>query len=41
MFETKVLRKIFGHNRQEVTGGWENRVMGSVIICTAYRMLLG
>jgi hypothetical protein len=29
-----VLRRIFGPKRDEVTGGWENCIMRSFVICT-------
>jgi hypothetical protein len=34
VFENKVLRRIFGPKRDEVTGGWRNCIMRSFVICT-------
>jgi hypothetical protein len=33
MFENKVLRRIFGPKRDEVTRGWRNCIMRSFVIC--------
>ena len=41
MFENRVLRRVFGPKRDEVTGGGENYIMGSLVICTPYRILCG
>jgi hypothetical protein len=38
-FENKVLRRIFGLKRAELTGSGRNDVMKSFIICTSYQML--
>jgi hypothetical protein len=36
VFENRVLRRIFGPRRDEVTGGWKKKyVSGITIICTA------
>jgi hypothetical protein len=34
VFENRVLRRIFGPNRDEVTGEWRNYIMRSFITCT-------
>ena len=34
VFENRVLRRIFGPKRDEVTGGGENYIMRSLLICT-------
>ena len=34
MFENRVLRRIFGHKKDEVTGNGESYIMGSLMICT-------
>jgi hypothetical protein len=34
MFENRVLRRLFGPKRNEVTVGWENCIMRSFITCT-------
>jgi hypothetical protein len=34
VFENRVLRRIFGPKRDEVTGGWRNYIMKSFITCT-------
>jgi hypothetical protein len=36
VLENRVLRRIFGRMRDEVTGSGENYVMMSLIICTAH-----
>ena len=41
VFENRVLRRIFGPKRGEVTGGGENYIMRSLMICTAHTMLCG
>jgi hypothetical protein len=33
VFEKRLIRKIFGPKRDEVTGGWENCIMRSFITC--------
>jgi sorting nexin-29 len=38
VFENGVLRRIFGPNRDEITGEWR---MGSFLICTHHQILLG
>jgi hypothetical protein len=34
VFENRVLRRIFGPKRDEVTGGWKKCIMRSFVICT-------
>jgi len=47
VFENRVLRRIFGPKRDEVTGEWrklhteENCIMRSSIICTPHPILFG
>jgi len=41
VFENRVLRRVFGHKRDEVTGNGENYIMRSLVICTPYRILCG
>jgi hypothetical protein len=36
VFENRVLRKIFGPNRDELKGNGENYIMRSLMICTPY-----
>ena len=36
MFENKVLRRIFGPKRDDVTGSVENYLMRSLMICTPH-----
>jgi hypothetical protein len=36
VFENRVLRRIFGTKRGEVTGSGENFIMRSFMICTAH-----
>jgi hypothetical protein len=38
MFENKVLRRILGPKRDEVTGGWRNCIMRSFVICILHRV---
>jgi len=40
VFENTVLRRIFGHKRDEVTGSGENH-MRSLMICTPHQILFG
>jgi len=40
VFENRVLR-VFGPQRDEVTGNGENDIMRSLVICTPYRILCG
>ena len=39
VFENRVLRRVFGPKRDEVTGNEENYIMKSLVICTPYRIL--
>jgi hypothetical protein len=41
VFKNRVLRRIFGPKRDEVTGSGENYIMRSSMICTAYQILFG
>jgi hypothetical protein len=41
VFENRVLRRIFGLNRDEVTGNGENFIMRSFMICTTQPILFG
>ena len=41
VFENRVLRRIFGHRREEVKGSGENYIMRSFMICTAHPILFG
>jgi len=41
VFENRVLRRVFGPKRDEVTGNGENYIMRSLVISTPYRILCG
>ena len=41
VFENRVLRRISGPKRDEVTGSGENYIMLSLMICTAHPILFG
>jgi hypothetical protein len=41
VFENRVLRRIFGPKRDEVTGNGKNYIMRSLMICTAHQILFG
>jgi hypothetical protein len=41
VFENRVLRGVFGPERDEVTGNGENYIMRSLMICTPYPILCG
>jgi hypothetical protein len=41
VFENRMLRRIFGAKRDEVTGEWRKLHTGELIICTHHRILLG
>jgi hypothetical protein len=41
VFENRVLRRLFGAKREEVTGEWRNYIMRSLLICTAHPTLFG
>ena len=34
VFENRMLRRVFGPKRNEVTGEWKNYIMRSLVICT-------
>jgi hypothetical protein len=39
VFENRVLRRVFGRDTEEVTGGWRYGIMRSFIICIPKGML--
>ena len=41
VLENRVLRRVFGPKRDEVTGNGENYIMRSLVICTPYPILCG
>ena len=41
VFENRVLRRVFGPKRDEVTGNGENYIIKSLVICIPYRILCG
>ena len=41
VFENRVLRRVFGPKRGEVTGNGENYIMRNLVICTPYPVLCG
>ena len=44
VFENRVLRRVFGPKRDEVTGEWRklhNEELSDLVICTPYRILCG
>jgi hypothetical protein len=41
MFGNRVLRGIFGPEREEVTGDWRKLHMKSCIFCNLHQILLG
>ena len=41
VYENRVLKRIFGHKREEGTGSGENYIMRSLMICTAHSILFG
>jgi hypothetical protein len=41
VFENRMLRRIFGHNRDEVTWEWRKYIMRTLIICTSHPILFG
>jgi hypothetical protein len=41
VFENRVLRRIFGPRRDEITGCGENYIMRSLMICTAHPIFCG
>jgi hypothetical protein len=41
VFEKRVLRRVFGPKRDEVTGIWRKYIIRSLVICTPYPILCG
>ena len=41
VFEYRVLRRVFGPKRDEVTGNGKNYIMKNLVICAPYRILCG
>jgi hypothetical protein len=41
VFENRLLRRIFGLKRDEVTGEWRKVIMRSFVICTPHPILCG
>ena len=41
VFENRVLRRVFGLKRDEVTGNGKYYIMRSLVICTPYALLCG
>jgi hypothetical protein len=41
VFENRVLKKIFGPKRDEVTGEWRKYIMRSLVVCTPHPILFG
>ena len=41
VFENRVLSRIFGPKRDEVTGGGENYIMRNLVTCTPHKILFG
>ena len=41
VFDNRVLRRVFGPKRDEVTGNGENYIMRSLVFCTPYTILCG
>jgi len=41
VFENRVLRRMFGPKRDEVTGNGGSDIMRSLMICTAHPILFG
>jgi len=41
LFESRVLRRIFGPKMDEVTGSGGNYIMMSLMICTPHQILFG
>jgi hypothetical protein len=40
VFENRVLRRMFGPKRDEITGGWRNCIMRRLMICSLRQVLL-
>ena len=41
VLENRVLRRVFGPKRDDVTGEWRNYIMRSLIVCTDHPVLFG
>ena len=41
VFENRMLRKTFGSKKDEVMGGGEHYIMGSLLICIPHQILFG
>ena len=41
MFENRMLRRVFGPKRDEVTGEWRKYIMRSLVTSTPYSILCG
>jgi len=41
VFESRVLRRIFGPKRDEVTAEWRKYIMRNLMICTHHPILFG
>ena len=41
VFENRALKRIFGTERDEITGGGENYIMRSLMFCTVHQILFG
>jgi hypothetical protein len=41
VFENRVLRRIFGPKREEITRKWENYIIMSLVICNPPQILFG
>jgi len=41
VFENRVLRRLFGPKRDEVTGSGENYLMRSLMICAPHEIMFG
>jgi hypothetical protein len=41
VFENKMLRRIFGPKRDEVTGEWRRLIMGSLMPCSPHKTEMG
>jgi hypothetical protein len=41
VFENRVLKRVFGSKRDEVTGSGENYISRSIMICTLHPMFFG
>jgi hypothetical protein len=41
VLENRVLRRIFGSKKDELTGGGEDYITGSSMLCTPHQILLG